>query len=64
LGPDHGVVEKELVFTSAIQPATPDCAELVFGCETWSPARAGVSADNRELGVQIYRLTWSPKDRR
>jgi hypothetical protein len=64
LGPDQGVVEQDLVFTSAVQPTTPDCADLELHCETWSPARAGAAADHRELGVQIYRLTWRPEERR
>ena len=63
LGPDQGVVEQDLVFRPAMEPIAPDCADLVFDCETWSPARAGISADNRELGVQIYRLNWLPKER-
>ena len=63
LGPDQGVVEQDLVFRPSVEPMTPDCADLVFECDPWSPARAGISADNRELGVQIYRLTWTPKER-
>ena len=63
LGPECGVLEQDLVFPAAFAVEAPDCADLVFECETWSPARAGVSADDRELGVQLYRLSWSPQAR-